>query len=151
MTSAEDVLATARTVLVVDWPSKDVPETLARGGFEVVVHGGPAPEDYTAYELRDDRVVTRRVGRPPDHADVVYSYRPLDELAGIVDLARAVGARTVWVQSGLVAEGEKDPTGCWLPEGAASEPRAVVEAAGLAYLDQPYIADAVRALPTSQP
>ena len=137
MTSAEEILAGARTVLVVDWPSVDVPEALARAGFEVVVHGGPRPDDYTAYEVQDDRVVTRHVGRPPDQADLVYTYRPLDELPEIVDMARALGARAVWVQSDLTHA------------GGSSRARAVVENSGIVYVDKPYIVDAVRSGPTS--
>lgn len=142
--TVEEILAGARTVLVIDWPTRDVPDTLARAGYEVVVHGGPGPEDYTAYEVAGEEVAERRVGRPPAHADVVYTFRPLDELPEIVDMARQVGAGTVWVQSGLSAAGVKDPEGCWLPAEAAAGARAMVEAAGLAYVDQPYLAGAVR-------
>ena len=42
-------------MLVVDYPSKDVPETLARGGFAVTVQGGPGPEDYVDYELQYEK------------------------------------------------------------------------------------------------
>ena len=145
MTEAESTLAGARSFLVVDWPTRDVPDALAGAGYEVVVHGGPGPEDYTAYEVASGEVVERRVGRPPAHADVVYTFRPLAELPEIVAMAQAVGARTVWLQSGLSAEGAMDPEGCWLPADAAAGARALVEAAGLAYVDQPYIAGVVRA------
>ncbi len=145
MTDAARILASAGTVLVVDWPSRDVPESLARAGYEVVVHGGPDPDDYTAYEVAGEEVVQRRVGQPPAHADVVYTFRPLDELPEIVDMARQVGAGTVWVQSGLSTAGVEDPEGCWLPPEDAARSRELVEAAGLAYVDQPYIAGAVRA------
>lgn len=143
-TDVESILATARTFLVVDWPGRDVPDSLARAGYEVVVHGGPGPEEYTAYELSGDAVVERRVGRPPAHADVVYTYRPLDELPEIVAMAQAVGAGTVWVQSGRAPDGSKDLEGCWMPAESAARARAVVEAAGLVYVDAPYIAGAVR-------
>jgi predicted CoA-binding protein len=145
MTDVESVLAGARTFLVVDWPTRDVPDTLARAGYGVVVHGGPGPEDYTAYELVDGEVVDRRVGRPPAHADVVYTFRPLDELPEIVAMAKRVGAGAVWVHSGLSAAGAKDPEGCWLPPDEAAAARELVEAAGLTYVDRPYVAGAVRA------
>lgn len=145
MSDVEAILATARSFLVVDWPTRDVPDTLARAGYEVVVHGGPGPEDYTAYEVAGGEVVERRVGGRPDRAAVVYTFRPLDELPEIVATAHAVGAGTVWVQSGLSAAGVKDPEGCWMSPGAAAGARALVEAAGLVYVDQPYIAGAVRA------
>lgn len=121
----------ARTVLVFDWPSPDVPDALARAGYDVVVHGGPGPEDYSAYLLADGEVVTQRIGRPPERADLVYSYRPLDELPAIVEQAQQLGAIAVWVQ---------------LPPEASSPARVIVEAAGLSYVDGPYLPDAVRAL-----
>lgn len=145
MSIVESILAGARSFLVIDWPTRDVPDTLAGAGYEVVVHGGPGPTDYFAYEVAGGKVVERRVGRPPAHADVVYTFRPLAELPEIVATAQAVGAGTVWVQSGLSAAGVKDPEGCWLPADAAAGARALVESAGLAFLDQPYVAGALRA------
>jgi hypothetical protein len=60
--------------------------------------------------------------------------------------ALAVGAGAVWIQSGRAPDGAQDPRGCWLSEEDAAQARAVVEAAGLDYLDQPYIADVARRL-----
>jgi hypothetical protein len=145
VTDVESILAAAHSFLVIDWPTRDVPDTLARAGYEVVVHGGPGPEDYTAYEVDGDAVIQRQVGRPPRSADVVYTHRPLEELPEVVEAALSVGARVVWVQSGRGPDGEKDPTGCWMAAEAAAGARALVEAAGLEYVDAPYIAGAVRA------
>jgi hypothetical protein len=58
-----------------------------------------------------------------------------------VETARDLGAHAVWVQSGLTAGGAKDPTGCWLPPEQSQEVRAVVESAGLAFVDDCYIVD----------
>jgi hypothetical protein len=55
-----------------------------------------------------------------------------------------VGARTVWIQSGRAEDGSKDREGCWLAPDEAAGARAMVESAGLAYVDQPYLAGAVR-------
>ena len=148
MTEAEQILETADSVLLVDWPTRDVPETLARAGFTVVVKGGPEPDQYLAQEVDDGEIVARHVGRPPEHVDLVYSYRPIDELSGIVALARTMGAIAVWRQSGLASSGVEDPRGCWLPEYESREARRIVESAGLAYFEEPYIADAVRQLGT---
>jgi hypothetical protein len=41
------------------------PDTLARAGYEVHVHGGPGPEDYSAYRWDGDEGVVERIGRPP--------------------------------------------------------------------------------------
>lgn len=146
MTEAERCLQSAASVLVVDWPSRDVPDTLAAAGYEVLVKGGPGPEDYSVHDMREGRVVVRSLGRPPQRADLVYSHRPLEELPGIVLLAGQVGARAVWCQSGLTEAGTKDPAGCFVPQEASREARALVESAGLSYFEEPYIADAVRRL-----
>jgi predicted CoA-binding protein len=130
---AGQVLDTARTVVVVDWPTKDVPETLARAGYTVLVKGGPEPD-----------VVPRRTGEAPAAADLVYSYRPVGELPGIVAMAREFGAGAVWLQSGLASDGTKTPQGCWMDQATSREARAIVESAGLTYVEAPYIADAVR-------
>ena len=140
----EDVLDHVDTILVVDYPSRDVPDTLARAGFAVVVHGGPGPEDYSAYELNNGAVVVRTLGAALRHADLVYTHRPIAELTGIVSTAQAIGARALWHQSGRARTGAKDPRGCWMPEDESRQARQIVESAGLSYFDQPYIADVVR-------
>ena len=66
------VLRDARSILVIDWPSRDVPDSLARAGFEVTVSGGPEPDNFSRYEPAGDEVVARRTGRPPAQADLVY-------------------------------------------------------------------------------
>jgi predicted CoA-binding protein len=148
MTDADSLLRAARTILLVDWPSRDVPEALVRAGYTVFVKGGPEPDNYVVYEVRDGEVVDRRVGAPPEHADLVYTHRPLGELPGIVALAERIGATAVWHQSGLNRAGEKDVQGVWLPESEVQAASGVVEAAGLVFIHMPYIADAARRLPS---
>jgi predicted CoA-binding protein len=146
MPDAKRILEAAKSVLVVDWPLRDVPETLARAGYTTVEHGGPEPDNYSVYEVRAGEVVTRRVGRAPDHADLVYTHRPVDELAEIVSFAEAIGATAVWFQSGLAKDGTPDKKGCWLPDAESQRAREIVESAGMSYIQEPYIADAVRDL-----
>ena len=146
MTDAATILRRVGSVLVVDWPTKDLPETLAGAGYVVFVKGGPGPDDYVEYSVRDDSAVKRQpIGRP-ERVDLVHVYRPIDELPGFVTLALELGATTVWVLSGLASDGTRDPTGCWLPPDASAAARQLVETAGLVYLDHPYIADVVRAV-----
>jgi len=140
------ILGRARSVLLVDWPSTDVPDSLARAGLAVVVKGGPEPDRYSIRELENDAPVSRPAPRPPDHVDLVYCHRPLDELAGIVALAKRLGASAVWRQSGLDPSGAEDPKGCWTPGDEAEQARELVESAGLAYVDHVYIGDAARQL-----
>lgn len=140
-------LAGVTSVVVLDWPTKDVPDSLARAGVEVAVHGGPRPEDWSVQELGADgvTVVGRATGAPPDHAEVVYTHRPIDELPAVVALARQVGARTVWLHSARTPEGVRDATAVWISDEDRERARCVVEGAGLNYVDEPYIGDAARA------
>jgi predicted CoA-binding protein len=141
---ADEFLATAKSVLVVDWPSRDVPDSLVRAGRSVVIKGGPEPDNYTAYELVAGEFASRPLGRPPEQVDLVYAHRPLAELPAIIELTRALGARAVWLQSGRSEDGDRDPRGCWLSPAEAQQARTLVEAAGLAFFASPYLADAVR-------
>jgi hypothetical protein len=117
---ADEVLSGTRSVLIVDWPSRDVPDTLSEVGYEVTIKGGPGPLPDSA----------------PKSVDLVYAHRPFEELAGIVALAKEHGARAVWLQTDLT-------------DDQSREARALVEDAGLAYIDDVYIADAVRGLKSS--
>jgi len=142
----DQILQSAGSVLLVDWPSRDVPETLVRAGYQVFVKGGPGPADYSAQELRGEEALARPVGRPPEHADLVYSCRPIEELPDVIALARQVGATAVWHQSGRDSTGAPDPRGCSMTWVESQEARAIVESAGLTYVEGPYIADTVRRL-----
>jgi predicted CoA-binding protein len=138
------------TVLVIDWPTKDVPESLTLAGFHVVVHGGPGPEDYSVYELNNGEIVTRHLGRAPDRADLIYSHRPFSELPEIIATAKSLHVKTIWTQSGLSAVGVKDPKGCWIPEEELGSARDLVESSGLNYVTEPYIGDVARQMRTSR-
>lgn len=144
MATAEEFLATVNSVLVVDWPSRDVPDSLVRAGRSVVIKGGPEPDNYSAYELVAGDSVSRPLGHAPDHVDLVYAHRPVGELPGVIELARGLGARAVWLQSGRSEDGNRDPTGCWLPSDEAHLARLLVEGAGLSFFASPYLADALR-------
>jgi len=143
--TAARVLAETRSVLVIDWPSRDVPASLAFAGFTVFVKGGPGPADYAAWELDSGEPVSRQLGREPDRVDLVYCHRPFGELPGIVAMARRLGARAFWWQTGLTNGAGKDPSGCWVPPEESRQARELAAAAGLAYIDDVYIADAARA------
>ena len=108
------------TVLLVDWPSRDVPDSLARAGFEVVAQEGPSV--FAAYEALGDEVRARPT-QQPRRVDVVYAYRPSDEVSEIVELAVRLGARTMYWETGPgQATADED-----------SRARAIVEGAGLEF------------------
>lgn len=132
MTSISRLLAETTTVVLVDWPSREVPDTLARHGFSVIAAEGP--ETYTAYEAHEGEVRTHSVDGLPQSAELVYAYRPIDELPDIVHTATAVGATAVWLH----------PARDLAPADAAGA-RELVERAGLVFITEPSILDAVRA------
>jgi hypothetical protein len=143
-----EILRAAETVLVIDWPSKEVPELLARARLRVVVRGGPGPEDYSIYQINNGEVLERLTGRPPERADLIYSYRPLSEMPGTIAKAKELGAKTIWSQSGVNATGGKDPRGCWVADKELTLARNLVEAAGLRFIAEPYIGEVARKLQT---
>jgi predicted CoA-binding protein len=127
MNNPAELLRESKSILLIDWPSRDVPDSLARAGHEVVVQGGPEPDHYNEYVATDGQVDVRYVGHAPEHADLVYSYRPIDELPEIADQARNLGAQAVWVQ---------------LPADESSnvdQARSIVEGAGLRFIDAPIL------------
>ena len=144
--SSTEVLRHARTILVVDWPSRDVPESLVHAGFTVFTKGGPAAGDFFLHEWRDNQLVQKHIGHPPDLADIVYSYLPLAELPAIIDLGKSVHAKIIWTQSGLCSDGTKDPRGCWLSREGKIAACQQIQSAGLTHISQPYIADVARQL-----
>ena len=142
MSNPTELLRQSHTILLIDWPSRDVPDALVLAGHSVVSHDGPDEDDYNIYEPGEDGVRVRGLGRAPARADLVYAHRPITELDGIVAQAASLGARAVWLQSGQDESGNRDPRGTWLDQEEADLARSIVEAAGLEYLDSPYIGDA---------
>jgi predicted CoA-binding protein len=146
----KEILQNIQTVLVIDWPTRDVPESLAMAGLHVVVRGGPGPEDYSLYALDNGEIVTRHFGRAPDRVDLVYSHRPFSELPEIIAIAKELHAKIIWTQSGVSAAGVKDPTGCWIPQEELRSNRDLVESSGLNYVTEPYIGDVARRIRPSR-
>lgn len=139
MADPAEILRAAKTVLLEDYPSQELPQALSRAGFAVVAHEGPEPDEYAAYD-RDGN--SHPVGHPPEHVDIVYAHRPLEELPGIVAQAKALGATTIWLQSGRDTTGGRDPKGTWMPANEVLEAEKIVEAAGLTLVVDAYIGDA---------
>ena len=142
MPGPEQLLAESRSVLLVDWPSRDVPDSLARAGLAVSSQDGP--DTVNVYTADGDEVTVRQADGPPDRVDFVFAYRPIDELPGIVEEALQLSAQAVWLQSGRDSGGALDPRGCWLPTDELEQARAMVESAGLEFISGPYIADVAR-------
>jgi predicted CoA-binding protein len=128
----KEIMRGAHTILVIDWPSKDVPESLAGAGFEVIVRGGPGPTDYSVYERNGAEIAVRPLGRAPERADLVYCYRPLAELPAIIEMARQLGAKAIWPEFAQTGGGEMESA------------RRAVESAGLQFAGGSYIGEVAR-------
>lgn len=125
-----ELLQRTERILLIDYPGRIVPDTLARRGFDVIAHEGPGPEEYYRYSIDGDEINKSPLGGPPTAADLVFSHRPLDELAPIVKEAVRLGAHGLWQHEGYTTE-------------ERSQAEALVSSAGLVYIDAPYILDAV--------
>lgn len=129
----------ALIIVVIDWPERAVPEGLARGGHEVWVKGGPGDDDFARWAVSGDEVIAGEAGPAPDHADMVYVFRPLGEMPAAVGLAKRLGAGTVWHQSGRNAAGDRDPKGCALSPGEAERLERLVAATGMRLVWDRYV------------
>jgi len=119
MATPQQILESARSVLLVDWPSTAVPRALLEARFHVF---GFSPGGYSQAQLaaappaardgirsfppeRDgetDHLVFRPLDRRPDQIDIVYVYRPAGEIPGIlVTHAVPLHATAVWLQPPL--------------------------------------------------
>jgi hypothetical protein len=128
-----DIIRDCRSVLLVDWPSPEVPSALVRAGCTVHVKGGPGPQDFSIWEFVDGAPASRRTGRRPANVDLVYVHRPPEELPEIIGMAGELGARSLWYEPGPASL------------GSSSEARSLAEAAGLLYVDNCDIVEVVRA------
>ncbi len=110
-----------KTILIIDWPSPELPESYARAGFKVIVKGGPGPKDYSAYECVEGVVTIRQLDRAPDNADLVYAYRPFGELPAILGTAKNLRAAKLWIHG--------------LSEAQRLEAAALASAQGMALIE----------------
>ena len=118
-------------------------------------HGGPEPDNYNAFDVDvdgdGDTVTVRRIGQLPEHADLVFTHRPTEELPEIAETARAIGATTLWRHSGVAPDGHAEPAACFVSESESNAGRKIAEAAGLTFIDDVYILDALHARSPAEP
>jgi uncharacterized protein YndB with AHSA1/START domain len=147
LAEAEEALRSAGSVLLVDWIGPEVPSVVSR--VVPVVYGkvGPADDDWARVEPSSNDAGFEAVRGPrPDHVDLVH----LDWTLGFEHFlaeAVAMGAATFWYHSARTRPpAPADDRGCWVPPRQSAEQRAKVEAAGLRYVDDHYLADVARRL-----
>jgi len=148
MNNIDRLLEQTDTVLLIDWPGEDCPRSMVRAGFTVF---GQEPNGWLRYEVKDYQLQKHPLVAPPAHVDLVFCYRPVEELSEYVATAQKLAAKVFWYQSGLVGASTEYLRGCWLSDEARTKVRRMVEDAGLIYIDEVYIGDAVRALDICKP
>lgn len=126
--SALEVLRYSTTIAVVGAsrhpykPAHSVPEQMQRHGYRVI------PVNPEAEEIFGEPVY-RSLAEIPTRVDVVEVFRPAADAASVAAQAVAIGARALWLQSGIVSD----------------EARRIAEAAGLDYVEDSCMA-VVRAI-----
>ena len=104
------------SILLVDWPSRDIPLSLVKSGFTVFSY---SPDGYsqalvesnlpadqhgiiepaTGTATTKDGLVLLRLPEPPTTVDLVMIYRPSEEHESIIrDQVLALGAKVLWLQ-----------------------------------------------------
>ena len=122
-TSPKHILDHATTIAVVGAskdptkPGSSIPAEMQRHGFRII------PVNPTADTLLGERVYkTLEAIREP--VDLVNVFRPADEAPAIARQAVAIGAKALWLQTGIVSD----------------EARRIAEAGGLAFVEDHCIA-----------
>ena len=128
MPTPDEILRSARHVVVKDYPGAEIPDALTRAGLAVTLYDGPTENDVVVSELSGEEILHRPVGGYPDRADVLFVYRPISEVDAIIIEAQRLGAHTVWRHP---APGSTDTD--------SVEWRRRIEGAGLVYVDAPAI------------
>ena len=146
---AVEALRAARSVLLVDWIGPELPSLLPRVVSEVYGKIGPAADDWARIEPTDGdgEPGFRAIRGPrPDHVDLLH----LDWTLGFDEFAAEavrLGAATFWYHSARTRPpAPADDRGCWVPPRQSAAQRARIEAAGLRYIDDHYLADVARLL-----
>lgn len=103
MTEPREILERSDTIAVVgsarttDKPSGGVPADLQRRGFRIV------PVNPKADEILGERAYAS-LAEVDEPVDVVEVFRPAEEAPEIARQAVAIGARTLWLQLGIVSD-----------------------------------------------
>jgi len=95
--NTSEILRTAKSILLVDWASPEVPRSLVQAGFTVFC---ASPGRYSVVELNETgSLVFRRLNESPSHVDIVNVFRPENEHEGIVaQHVIPLGAKVMWLQ-----------------------------------------------------
>src|SRR5262245_47710161 len=114
MSDPNQILRSAKSILLVDWSSPNVPRTLVEAGFTVFCASpgrhsvteilSAPPEGIDSNDIippkQDENgyLVFRRLNDSPSHVDIVNIFRPENEHEGIItNHVIPLGAKTLWL------------------------------------------------------
>lgn len=122
--SPEQILKSAQTILLVDWPDQSIPRSLVKAGLNVygfspggyskasVVDNDPSKADgISVFHPRSGEegyLVFKKIEGSPSHVNIVCIYRPEAEHEQIfTNHILSSGAKTIWLQppvtSGMIS------------------------------------------------
>ena len=108
MNNINRLLEQTDTVLLIDWPGEDCPRSIVRAGFTVF---GQEPDGWLRYEVKHYQLQKHPLADPPAHVDLVFCYRPFEELPEYVATAQKLAAKVFWYHSGLCKRFDRIPEG----------------------------------------
>jgi predicted CoA-binding protein len=98
-------------ILLVDWPSSDIPRALVKAGF-VVYSYSPDKFSQALIEMSapgEHSLIFRPLDQFPGAIDLVLIYRPPEEHAAIIrNLVIPSGARVIWLQPPVESQKTKE-------------------------------------------
>ncbi|MDB4901274.1 MAG: hypothetical protein JWQ63_555 [Mucilaginibacter sp.] len=122
----QQILKSAKKILLIDWPDPGVPRALLNAGFTVF---GYSPDDYSKAHVVDNLphgfdeknsfpprnkeekgfLIFQKLDYSPDAIDIVNVYRPEEELPGIIT-SRVLpsGAKVLWLHPPITSARARD-------------------------------------------
>jgi predicted CoA-binding protein len=122
----QQILKSARNILLIDWPDPGVPRALLNAGFTVF---GYSPDDYSKAQVVDElprgfdeknsfparnkeekgHLIFQKLDYSPESIDIVNVYRPEEELPGIIT-SRVLpsGAKVLWLHPPITSARARD-------------------------------------------
>jgi hypothetical protein len=109
------ILKSAKSILLIDWPHPGVPRALLNTGFavfgyspngysiaQVVAELPPGFDEKNSFSARNEAekgyLIFQKLDHQPDAIDIVNVYRPDEELPGIItNRVLASGAKVLWL------------------------------------------------------
>jgi predicted CoA-binding protein len=122
----QQVLKSAKNIVLIDWPDPGVPRALLNAGFTVY---GYSPNGYSKAQVVDElphgfdeknsfparnkeekgHLIFQKLDQKPDSIDIVNIYRPEEELPGIItNRVLPSGGKVLWLHPPVTSARAKD-------------------------------------------